>query len=190
MRTESDFLVDVLQRLNRVGIPYMLSGSMASNYWGIPRTTHDLDFVLVLDPSETDRFVSEFDSGFFIQSNSVRAAFAPPYQFNALDEQSALKADFWLLRENDFERVAFDRRLAVELFSVPAWIATAEDIILHKLYWNLLTPSERQLQDAAGVWAVQAGALDLAHLRHWAEKLGVQPNLDMLLAGEMKPKST
>jgi len=190
MRTESDFLIDVLQRLNRAGIPYMLTGSMASNYWGIPRTTHDLDIVLVLDPSETDRFVSEFDNGFFIQSHSVRAAFAPPYQFNALDEQSALKVDFWLLGENSFERAAFERRMAVELFGVPAWIATAEDIILHKLYWNQLTPSERQLQDAAGVWAVQTGALDLVHLRYWAGKLGVQPSLDVLLAGEIRPKST
>ena len=32
-------------RLNRIGVSYYLTGSMASNYWGIPRTTHDLDFV-------------------------------------------------------------------------------------------------------------------------------------------------
>ena len=27
-------------------------------------------------------------------------------------------------------------------------LATAEDVILHKLFWNLLTPSERQIDDA------------------------------------------
>ena len=48
MRTERELLVDCLERLNHLGVPYMLVGSMASNYWGIPRTTHDLDFVLVL----------------------------------------------------------------------------------------------------------------------------------------------
>ena len=42
--TEQELLVDCLGRLNRVGITYYLTGSMASNYWGIPRTTHDLDF--------------------------------------------------------------------------------------------------------------------------------------------------
>jgi hypothetical protein len=31
-----------------VARPHMLAGSMASNYWGIPRTTHDIDFVLQL----------------------------------------------------------------------------------------------------------------------------------------------
>src|SRR5438093_1065049 len=46
--TEQELLIDCLQRLNQAGAAYMLTGSMASNYWGIPRTTHDLDFVLRL----------------------------------------------------------------------------------------------------------------------------------------------
>ena len=45
---ERELLVDCLRRLNRSGVTYYLTGSMASNYWGIPRTTHDLDFVVLL----------------------------------------------------------------------------------------------------------------------------------------------
>jgi hypothetical protein len=37
--TERELLVDCLRRLNGVAITYYLTGSMASNYWGIPRTT-------------------------------------------------------------------------------------------------------------------------------------------------------
>ena len=44
--TEQELLVDCLPRLNGVSAAYMLTGSMASNFWGIPRTTHDLDFVI------------------------------------------------------------------------------------------------------------------------------------------------
>lgn len=190
MRTEGDFLIDVLGRLGKAGIEYMLAGSMASNYWGIPRTTHDLDFVVVLEPRQVEQVVAAFRSGLFIQEISVRSAFQPPYQFNVLDEQSALKADFWLLRENEFEKAAFKRRLAVELLGVSAWIATAEDVILHKLYWHKLTPSDRQLQDAAGVYAVQAGLLDTAYLDRWAATLGVQEELNDLVTGKIKPKST
>ncbi len=43
---ERELLVDCLRRLNRTGVIYYLTGSMASNYWGTPRTTHDLDFVV------------------------------------------------------------------------------------------------------------------------------------------------
>ena len=64
------------------------------------------------------------------------------------------------------------------LFDASAWIATAEDVILHKLYWNSLTPSDRQLGDAAGVYAVQSSLLDLDYLRQWAVILHVQTELD------------
>lgn len=190
MRSEADFLIEVVERLDQTGMAYMLTGSMASNYWGIPRTTHDLDFVLVLDLASVERFVLAFDPGFFVQSQSVRAALRPPYQFNVLDEQSALKADFWVLRDNSYEQAAFARRVVVELFGRRAPLATAEDLILHKLYWNQITPSDRQLQDAAGVFAVQAGALDLAYIRKWVDTLGVKQQLDDLLSGKLKPKST
>jgi hypothetical protein len=137
-----------------------------------------------------DQLASCFEPGFFIQSESVRSAFQPPYQFNVLDEQSALKADFWLLQDNPFEQCAFGRRVSVTIFGASAWIATAEDIILHKLYWNRITPSERQLLDAAGVYAVQGDALDAAYLRQWAATLGVEQEIDDLVTGKLKPKST
>jgi hypothetical protein len=190
MRSEREFLVDVLARLNRIGIDYMLTGSMASSYWGIPRTTHDLDIVLVMKPDQVDRLVAAFQPGFFIQRDSVRSAFQPPFQFNILDEQSALKAGFWLLRESDFEATAFHRRAQVMLFDTSAWTATAEDVILHKLYWNSLNPSDRQLGDAAGVYAVQGSLLDLDYLGHWAAILKVQTELDSLIEGRIKPKQT
>src|SRR5882672_12417230 len=137
----------------------MLTGSMASNYWGIPRTTHDIDFVIQLPPSAVPQLVQAFQSDYYIDEGSVRAAFQPPHQFNAIDTRSALKVDFWLLRPVPFEREMFSRRVAVDLFGEPAWLATAEDVILHKLVWNRISPSDRQLGDAAGIVSVQGSGL-------------------------------
>lgn len=190
MRGEKELLIDCLERLNRSGIPYMLTGSFASNYWGTPRTTHDLDVVLVMQPADVERFISAFREGFFLQPESVKQAFKPPFQFNAIDEFSALKVDFWLLHENEFERTIFGRRLQVTMFGVPAWIPTAEDVILHKLYWNSLTPSDRQLGDVAGIFAIQGASLDLGYLRKWAVVLGVSRELDDVIAGRITPKNT
>ena len=190
MRSEQEFLGDVLERLNEAGVDYMLTGSMASNLWGIPRTTHDLDFVILLKPDQVERFVAAFEKGFFVQRDSVRSAFRPPYQFNVIDVQSALKADFWQLRQNEFEHEIFRRRISVDLFGARAWVATAEDVILHKLYWNGLSPSDRQLSDAAGVFAVQGSELDMNYLRRWASWLGVMTELDNLVAGKLRPKNS
>ena len=188
--TEHELLVDCLQRLNRLAVNYFLTGSMASNYWGIPRTTHDLDFVVQFPPSEVPRLVAAFEGDYFIQESSVRGAFRPPYQFNAIDNRSALKVDFWLLRDDTFSKSMFARRVQVTILATPAWLATAEDVLLHKLYWHTLSPSDRQLGDAAGVWAVQGTNLDIAHMRRWATELRVAELLEHILADRVRPKAT
>jgi hypothetical protein len=188
--TEQELLVDCLRRLNRAEITYYLTGSMASNYWGIPRTTHDLDFVIQLPPSAIGKIVSAFSPDFHIDEASVRAAYQPPHQFNAIDTRSALKVDFWLPKPEPFDREMLQRRVRVSLFGETSWITTAEDSILHKLVWNIITPSDRQLGDAAGVVAVQGERLDKSYLKTWAEALGVSTELNRLLSGEIRPKRT
>ena len=188
--TERELLVDCLRRLNGAGLAYLLTGSMASNFWGIPRTTHDLDFVIHLPPAAVPRLLQAFRGGFFLDELAVRAAFKPPFQFNAIDERSALKVDFWLMKPEAFDQELFSRRKKVVVFGETAWIATAEDVILHKLFWNRLTPSERQLGDAAGVVAVQGEVLDKHYLCRWANEMGVLAELEKLLCGEIKPKQT
>jgi hypothetical protein len=188
--TERELLVDCLRRLNRTGITYYLTGSMASNYWGIPRTTHDLDFVVQLPMSAVPRILQEFSGDFYIEEAAVRAAYQPPHQFNAIDTRSALKVDFWLPKAEPFDREMLRRRVEATIFGVPAWISTAEDVILHKLVWTRISPSDRQLGDAAGIVAVQADALDNKYLRQWAQELDLTRELERLLNREIKPKNT
>jgi len=187
---ERELLVDCLRRLNRTGVIYYLTGSMASNYWGIPRTTHDLDFVVQLPASAVPRVVEEFTGDFYIEEAAIRAAFQPPHQFNAIDTRSALKVDFWLPKPEPFDQEMLRRRVSLGLFGEPAWIASAEDLILHKLIWNRISPSTRQLGDAAGVMAVQAATLDKTYLIRWAQELAVTHELEGLFSGEIKPKQT
>ena len=131
-----------------------------------------------------------FRDGFFLDEEGIRAAFSPPHQFNAIDERSALKVDFWLPQPRPFDRELFSRRMDVSVFGERAWIATAEDVILHKLVWDQISPSERQLGDAAGVVAVQRDALDQTYLLKWASELGIEKRLKSLLDGTIKPKQT
>ena len=190
MRTERELLADCLRRLNGCRIEYMLTGSMASNFWGIPRTTHDLDFVVRFAEEDVAELIAAFADAFFVQESAVRLAFQPPYQFNLLDNQSALKVDCWMLRAEPFEQAMFQRRVNMEIAGERAWLATAEDVLLHKLYWHALSPSDRQLGDAAGIVAVQGPRLDRAYLILWAERLNVRATLDDVLSGKVTPKTT
>ena len=188
--TEQEFAVDAIRRLNRSGVSYLLTGAMASNYWGMPRTTHDLHFVVQLSAEIIPALLREFRDAFYLDEQAVRAALAPPYQFNAIDNRSGFKIDFWPFRPDPFEMSMFQRRLSVPLLGEQARIATAEDVILHKLYWDSLMASERQVADAAGVVAVQSVSLDRAYLQKWARELGIGEKLNQLLSGEIRPKTT
>ena len=187
---ENELLRDCLQRLNRTQINYMLTGSMASNAWGIPRTTHDLDFVLQIPPSAASLLTRAFSGDYFLDPEAIQAAFRPPFQFNVIHVPSALKIDFWMLRLDPFEREMFRRRLQHNILGEPAWISTPEDVILHKLYWHTITPSDRQLADVAGVIAVQKGQLDENYLHHWASALRLDGLLEDALAGKFRPKTS
>lgn len=116
--SEQELLQDCLGRLSDSGIEYMLVGSMAGNYWGIPRSTHDIDFVIEYEEVNVDEIVKLFDGDFFIQKSSVQSALKPPYQFNALDNRSALKVDFFRLAGDAYELERFKRRRQVKILGV------------------------------------------------------------------------
>jgi hypothetical protein len=67
--TERELLVDCLRRLNGLELAHMLTGSMASNFWGIPRTTHDLDFVVALHAEAASRIAREVQRRKFISTD-------------------------------------------------------------------------------------------------------------------------
>jgi hypothetical protein len=160
----------------------MIVGSMASNYWGVPRSTHDIDFVIEYNTHDVSRIVQAFEDQFFIQESSVKAALRPPFQFNALDNRSALKVDFFGIADDRYDRCRFERRLAITLFGQTAFIARPEDVVLYKLRWYQISPSDRQIKDVAGILSVSSSAIDFEHLRRWADAIGVLHILNPLLA--------
>ena len=178
--TEQELLRDCLVRLGRARIPYMLVGSMAGNFWGIPRSTHDIDFVIEYNEADVAKIVQLFEDDFFIQELSVRDALQPPYQFNALDNRSALKVDFFRLTDDAYEKERFRRRKTIKLLGVTASIATPEDILLHKLLWYNISPSDRQLTDAAGILTISGHIMDKDYLEHWGNFIGVAPLLEQI----------
>jgi hypothetical protein len=44
-------LTQVAGTLSRLNVPYMLTGAVAVSYYGAPRTTHDIDVVILITPA-------------------------------------------------------------------------------------------------------------------------------------------
>jgi hypothetical protein len=173
---EEDALGQVVRILEGLGIPYMVTGSLASSHHGRPRTTHDVDVVIDPSPSALARLVeSLLKAGFSVPVETAKDALRLRRQFNVIEMSSAAKIDLILRKDRPFSREELRRSLPTELAGgLQARIATPEDTVLSKLEWARKSGgSEKQLNDVAGVLAVQGKTLDRAYIERWAAELGV-----------------
>jgi hypothetical protein len=169
---QNDVLGDFTKRLDKIGIEYMLVGSMALVYYAMPRATVDIDIVVKISPENIDKFIAEFETDYYIPVNRARGAARQKGMFNVLNQQTVLKIDCVILKENEFDTFAFSRRKRVDYSGdFEVWIISKEDLILSKLLWAKKSGSERQLLDVASI--IRNG-YDEKYVVKWIAKLELE----------------
>jgi len=169
-------MILVVTTLDRIGIPYMITGSIVSSSQGEPRSTHDIDILIRLRPEQISGLVRSFpDTDFYLSEAAVREAIQTESMFNLLHFESGDKVDFWILTTEPYDVVRFKRRTQQPLSGTMFQCSTPEDTILMKLRWGLLSGgSERQFHDVQRIYEVQFGALDLGYVESWIDRLNVR----------------
>jgi hypothetical protein len=181
----------LVSKLEKAGIRYFITGSIASSYYGIPRFTHDIDVVLTLGTKDVDQIIKLFIDDGYISKEGILEAFSGSGMFNFIHSKTGLKIDFWVDRGDSFTRSCFHRTRREELTEgFWAVMASPEDVLLHKVYWSHLMPSERQIGDAQGIIAVQGSRLDLPYIEKWAKEMGIEEEIKTLLSGGDLPNLT
>lgn len=177
MKSQVYVVGDVSARLNKLGIPYMLTGSMAMNQYALPRFTRDIDFVLDLKKSDAAAFVEAFEQDYFVQREAIDSALKHHSMFNLLHNETVVKVDCIILKAAYYARVEFERRQPFTVRDIdpavayPTVIVTKEDLILAKLRWMRMTPSEAQQKDIKNL--LQSG-YDKEYVSKWVEEQGLQ----------------
>ena len=175
MTIEEEVLSRVVALLERLAIPYMVTGSIAASYYGRPRATHDADMVIDPSAAQADALVGELErAGFYVNTESARQAIRERRQFNAIDTARATKVDLIIRKARPFSVEEFSRRIRLDMsFARGVAVVTPEDAILSKLEWARQSgDSERQIRDAAGIAEIST-SIDRAYIRLWARDLGV-----------------
>jgi hypothetical protein len=168
-------LAGTIARLERAGVPYMITGSVASSYHGEPRATRDLDIVIDPDPAGITRLVGELEAaGLYVDAGAALRALGDRTQFNAIDGATGWKVDFLVRKDRAFSREEFARRTRADLLGTTAWLASPEDTIIAKLEWAMASGSDLQLGDVAGMLDVGGNSLDLVYVGRWVADLGLQ----------------
>jgi hypothetical protein len=181
--TQSELLVFVIGRLTQTQTPYMITGSVVSSLQGEPRSTHDIDIVIVLQVQHVASFAQHFPKDqFYINEDAAKDAIRYRSMFNVIDMHSGNKLDFWLLSTEEYDCVRFARRQKVQIAGFEDfYVTTPEDTILSKLKWaKMAGGSEKQLTDATRVYETQYEKLDIGYIENWVLVLHLQKEWQML----------
>jgi len=178
---QRDILLTVAKNLNKYHIPYLLTGSFAVSYYGIPRATHDIDFVIEIDKENLDRLnvcLKRLNKDYLFDELDLKNPQESSFQFNIFHPETGIKVDFWMVKKDEFEESKFKRKKEIVIGSQKISLISPEDLILNKLLWNKKIISERHAKDCEGILKIQESKLDYDYLKHWAEKLKVTELLD------------
>jgi hypothetical protein len=176
----------VAEIFDKLNIPYMVGGSLASSVHGIPRATQDIDIVADIQPVQVDSLVKAFESEFYIDADMVQDAIKYSSSFNIIYLETMFKVDIFVLKNDLASQNEMNRRQpyqAAEYSQTAFFVSSAEDIIIQKLNWFQLGggTSERQWNDILGVFQVQKETLDYSYLQKGAKLKGVAELLEQVI---------
>jgi hypothetical protein len=181
---DPDLITLFVAPLERAGIRYMITGSIASSIYGEPRNTLDIDLVLLLEANQTSVFHRIFSEEEFylppadvIEIEARREAHG---HFNIIHHHSGLKADIYLSRNHRSLPWAVEHIRRIETPSTPINVAPPEYIIIHKLEFYREGGSQKHLRDIAGI--IEQQPLDQSFLQPTLESLGLTPEYQLALA--------
>ena len=181
--TSSDLfraLSPVADRLEDLGVPYYVGGSLASSAHGVPRTSIDADVIADLGTEHVGPLASALAETYYLSQERMKAAVEARRWFNLVHLDTMFKLDVFVAKALPFDRQAFSRVRREALDDAPGArrfpVASPEDTILSKLEWFRAggEVSERQWADVVGVLKTGGRALDGGYLRTWASSLGVE----------------
>ena len=129
-------IADVLESLE---IPYLIGGSMATAVHGVARATMDVDVVVELKPDEVQSLLNALGEDFYADDHMIRNALEQGMSFNLIHKETMFKVDIFPLKDRPFDRIQFERRVAITLAeesNQSAYFSSPEDNILAKLYYK------------------------------------------------------
>lgn len=163
-----------IRPLNRLGVRYLVSGSVAAILYGEPRLTHDVDFVVFLRVTEIQKLRDAFpEPEFHVPPTEVIASeLARPSKghFNLIHADTGFKADIYPAGRDELHGWAFRHARQMEYRGEPVVVAPPEYVIVRKLEYFREGGSEKHLRDIRAMLAVSGDEIDRAELDGWISR--------------------
>lgn len=180
---QSDLRAHLVNTLERLGLEYFITGSIAATYYGEPRFTNDIDVVVRLSEEAVLQFCSQFPSPeFYVSEDAAKQAVRSRAQFNVIHPDSGLKIDVIIASESAFDRSRMSRkRRVVTDESHEAFFAAPEDVILKKMQYYQEGGSEKHIRDITAMLKLSGDRIDAGYIHNWAKQLGLTSTWETIL---------
>jgi hypothetical protein len=179
-RPEPDFgrLLGALTRALEVrDLPFMVIGGQAVLVHGQPRLTQDIVVTLGVEPGRLGTVLEiceELD--LYPIPEEVESFVLETFVLPALQPKTRIRVDF-VFSTTPYEREAIQRAVPIPIGGSEVPFATAEDLILHKLFAG--RPRDRE--DVLGVIRRQTENLDWTYLDRWAREFAAVPGREEMV---------
>jgi hypothetical protein len=171
-------IAGLAEKLEEHGFPFMLIGGQAVLLHGRPRLTEDIDVTLGADVSRLSGLLTVCaELGFRVLPEHPRRFAEETSVLPALDPPSGIRVDF-IFSTTAYERQAIERAVHVDLAGRSVPFASAEDLILHKLFAG----RPRDHEDATGVVRRRGKDLNWEYLERWGREFAQVPGREDLPA--------
>lgn len=169
MRKIEDILKLVSEFLNENGIEYVIVGGMAVLFYGNPRTTMDIDYVIQIVDKDIPVLVTFLqENGFFADEYDMRLALEEKSHCTVEDKGTMFRLDIKGIYGEMDER-ALRNRKKVKIDNSVIFIASPEDTIANKLLFS----REQDIKDALGIYTRQYDSLNMDYLESICKKIRV-----------------
>ncbi len=182
MIDELNVLQIVVKRLESAGVPYMVTGSIAANFYTTPRMTRDIDIVIAVGEEDARPLYALFSHDFYVDYDAIRNAIRGKQIFNIIHKEGIVKVDFITRKDAEYRQIEFQRGRSVYFEGCHVRITTPEDLVISKLVWAKDSSSEMQARDIRNIMRTVVD-LDMGYIENWIKRLGLEEIYKFVTSG-------
>lgn len=175
---EAELSLLFVRPLNLINARYIVSGSVAAIIYGEPRLTHDVDFVIFLNPENIRRLPEVFppDRYYLPPLSVVLAEVAREERghFNVIHVDTGFKADFYTSGRDELHAWALRNARQIEFRGERLSVAPPEYVIIRKLEYFREGGSQKHLRDIRAMLSVSESVIDRNELTEWIHRRGLE----------------
>jgi len=177
----------VVHALERLGLPYMIVGSLSVNVYAFPRSTHDADFVVQFQQHSISEIAAQLGPSFKLDPQVSFEGVTGTTRYRFSVDGTHYRVELFELTDDPHDQARFARRQRLKFENGSAWVPSAEDVVVTKLRWFKHANRSKDFDDIRNIIATLADQLDWGYIHSWCDRHETRPQLDEICATAVRP---